>query len=351
MKLVRIHKGNYEAYMLDRMEGRLPEDLSRELDAFLSQNPHLAEDLEDMDELLFAAEPVAFDGAALKKSEHELVDEQRFVAYIENQLSADDRLFVEKSVANNPALQQELALFKKTILEPDAGVVYSPKSELKRKPKVIWLNPQYARYAAAAVLLLFMGLAFTWYRYQPQNVLADDLHKGQQKTAPHLQHAPQQNMSEHKAVLSNGTAAPANQFSNTNVVRAPKQLPFQSPQLVTPKVVTPNEETLIAHNNKPAEKDTVQPQLVATADHAKSNEAPTVASTHHVITIIENDDEDADASSKKKKGLWALAGKALKGLNKAGLKTVDGSEKDSPKNTDYLLTLGGIRVSHSQSLQ
>lgn len=349
MKLVRIHKGNYEAYLLDRMEGRLPEDLSRELDLFLAQNPQLAEDLEGMDELSFAAEPVAFDGAALKKSEHELVDEQRFVAYIENQLNAEERLFVEKSAANNPLLQQELALFKKTILEPDADIIYAPKSELKRKPKVIWLNPQFARYAAAAVLLLFMGLAFIWNRQQPKVTLAEDSHKGQQKTMPKVQQASQQNMPEH-TVLSHDPLAPVNQASNPNVVKAPKQEPLESPQLISPKVVTPQQETLIANNNNPAKKDTAQPQPVAMSNNTKGNEAPSVASTHKVITIVENDDEDAVDSGKKKKGLWALAGKALKGLNKAGLKTVDGNEKDSPKATDYLLTLGGIQVSHSQSL-
>lgn len=350
MKLVSIHKGNYEAYLLDRMEGRLPEDLSRELDAFLAQNPQLAEDLEGMGGLSFAAEPVAFNASALKKSEYELVDEQSFVAYIENQLNAEDRLFVEKSAANNPVLEQELLLFKKTILEPDADIIYAPKSKLKRKPKVIWLNTQFVRYAAAAVLLLFMGLAFTWYRQQPRATLANDSHHSEQKTMQAAPNAPRQNMPQQQPMLSNNAVAPANQAFNPNVVKASKQASPESPRANTPKVVAPQQETLIA-NNKPAEKDTAQPQPVVMANSTKTNESPSVASTHKMITIIESDDEDADASSKKKKGLWALAGKALKGLNKAGLKTVDGKEKDSPKTTDYLLTLGGIQVSHSQGLQ
>lgn len=349
MKLVRIHKGNYEAYMLDRMEGKLPADLSRELDLFLAQNPQLAEELEGMDELSFVAEPVAFDAHALKRSEHELVDEQSFVAYIENQLNTEDRLSVEKSVANNPALQQELALFKKTILEPDAGIIYTPKSELKRKAKVIWLNPQYARYAAAAVLLLFLGLAFIWNRQQLQTTLADDLHKGAQKTSPLVKQETRQKATENLPMLANDAVNPANQLPKTKAVKEPKHEPLESLQ---PQRIAPQEEHLVA-NQHPVKQDTIQSQPVAVSNNIKANEAPAIASTHKVmpVTIIESDDEDNDAaSSKKKTGLWAFAGRALKGLNKAGLKTVDGNEKDSPKTTDYLLTLGGIQVTHSQTM-
>ena len=80
-------------------------------------------------------------------------------------------------------------------------------------------------------------------------------------------------------------------------------------------------------------------------------QSPVLALTNNAkaqpVTVLESDDDD-DAVAKKKNSLWAMAGKALKNLNKAGVKKVDGNEHDQSGSTAYSLTLGGFNVTHSQ---
>ena len=66
-----------------------------------------------------------------------------------------------------------------------------------------------------------------------------------------------------------------------------------------------------------------------------------------VETITENEDEaPVLIPEKKKKGLWANASRALKNLNNAGVKSVNGNEEDGKNKTSYALTLGGISITH-----
>jgi hypothetical protein len=64
---------------------------------------------------------------------------------------------------DNPLLAKELALFQKTILEVDSSVVYPNKNELKRKPKVIWLNSSMVKYSllvsCAGIDLIFAEIS------------------------------------------------------------------------------------------------------------------------------------------------------------------------------------------------
>lgn len=351
-----IHKDNYEAYLLDRAEGRLSEELSMQLDLFLALHPELAIDTDDFAALSLAAEPVAFgDKEQIKRSEQDLVSDDMLVAYMERQLDKKDRLFVQKSMVNNAGLQAQLALYKKTILQPELDIVYPSKPALKRRNKVLWLNPGYVRYAAAAVLLLFLGLVFLWKQNPPvpkDTPLANETRIKQTqgplpmaaetstlaagKTGQPLQYNQQQ------------TVAP-NVPSNPNALAkqdVPKQAPAPNPQ---PLPVQPDSPQLV--NNPVQEKDTAsvrlavddkQPVTNPVASSNPSKQAP-------VLTLAE-DDEDNGAASKKKNLLWAMAGRALKGLNKAGLKSVDGNEKETKSAADYQLTFGGFHVKHSENL-
>jgi len=53
---MNINRSNYEAYLLDWMEGNLTVELQQELKAFLAANPDLQVDLE-LDEWIKLAEP------------------------------------------------------------------------------------------------------------------------------------------------------------------------------------------------------------------------------------------------------------------------------------------------------
>ena len=58
--------------------------------------------------------------------------EERFVDYMEGQLSADEMREVEAFVAQHPELEEDFKLFCSTKLEPDTSVVYTKKeSQIK----------------------------------------------------------------------------------------------------------------------------------------------------------------------------------------------------------------------------
>lgn len=355
----RIHIDNYEAFLLDRMEGSLPADLEKELDAFLAAHPYLAEDLDDLQDLSFVAESIPFDHKqSLKKSERDLVNDATLVAYIENQLNPEEKQAVDRSLASHPALQAEFELYRKTILQPDLTIVYEHKAGLKRKPKVIWLNRDVVRYAAAAVLLLFLGLIFLWSRkpVEQGSSLAG------KRNAPVVK-PPEK---ERSPVLPLDAATPdapqvaSNQPGDRNHEDqhggSQDRHRVEAPANVKKDVLPQNNDNPVVTNtpvnhNEPVIHD--EP-IVTPANNKK--EEPVVASSEPepvhssgVVTITEDDDNDA-VPAKKKSGLWAMASRTLKSLHKTGVKSVDGNEQDHKVSTNYSLTFGGFQVTHSQTV-
>lgn len=97
MGQINIH--NYEAYLLDFSEGNLTEELQMELELFLIQHPELDINLSELELVSLNEETFLFENKQhLKKSNHDLVSEAQFVAYIENQLSENEKQQIEKVV-------------------------------------------------------------------------------------------------------------------------------------------------------------------------------------------------------------------------------------------------------------
>ena len=87
--------------------------------------------------------------------------EERFVDYMEGQLSADEMREVEAFVAQHPELEEDFKLFCSTKLEPDTNVVYTKKETLMQTTTVV--RPLYVRIVAAAAcvaLLIGIGIHF-----------------------------------------------------------------------------------------------------------------------------------------------------------------------------------------------
>jgi hypothetical protein len=218
----KISLNNYQAYMLDLIEGNLNETGRHALFAFLELHPELKSELEDFENLnfkelsgnqnypekntlrknvtpddlligylentltadekvsvekqleanavlreqlrlfrltLFTPDPkIIFDEKdRLKKQE---LSQEQLIAYIENLLTAEERKMIETGLSISVALNNDLELFKQTILIPDVAVVHPGKEELKHGSKIIAF-PQwnYRHLAIAASLLLLIGLA------------------------------------------------------------------------------------------------------------------------------------------------------------------------------------------------
>lgn len=346
MHKIDIH--NYEAYLLDFSEGNLKGDLQVELELFLIQHPELEINLDELALVTLDSEATSFSNKnSLKKSETDLVSETQFIAYIEHQLSETERLELEKSCAINPILSKELVLFTSTLATPDASIVFENKQSLKRQPKVIWFDFSVAQYAAAACVVFLIGLFMLW----PKTNINSETSTLANKTDVINTHT----VSPIKNNISEST-------TNTHILIAPKKVNTFVVQQVSS---TKKERPLLANNNNTQEnnslsvKDTLHSTIKnsSVVETPKNdplialNVAPVVKSKTVVQVITEDDDEVVVAiTDKKKKGIWAAASRALKNLNHAGVKAVNGDEESNTDNTAYAITLGGVSITHKAGL-
>lgn len=341
----QINIDNYEAYLLDFSEGNLTDELQMELELFLIQHPELDINLSDLALIAIEEESVSFSNKTnLKKSESDLISKDQFIAYIEHQLPVNESIELEKSCSINPSLAKELALYQKTIAVADITIIYQNKHELKRKPKVIWFDFSITQYAAAACVLFLIGLFILWPKSETINnsSIASNSNDKQitniKNEDPSLAIKEQtsnstvkENSILHKSNHTQPNVLLATTITSVNILNTSvKKDSMVNSSIAQNPTNAPQNETLVAVNITPITK--------------KQNNTV-------VQVITENDDEPIVANNeKKKKGIWAAASKALKNLNHAGVKSVNGDENDSKDESSYALTLGGVSITHKAGL-
>lgn len=135
----RVDHTNYEAWLLDRLEGNLTPDQERELDAFLLDHPHLV----PVDDVLpsVSAIDAALSGMekeALKKRVPPIgsVDghsvETHLIARLEGDLGPDQLNALRIYLADHPEHQRAERIYALTKLVPEA-MAYAAKRELQRQ--------------------------------------------------------------------------------------------------------------------------------------------------------------------------------------------------------------------------
>lgn len=160
---MKISIDNYEAYLIDYMDGRLNNAEIQQLKAFCVQNhidfEELTEDLPvlestddtfDEKEYLFKNKIIPF--GSINEDNYE----ERFIAYQELLLDGEEEREVEEFADNNPFLLKDLRTYGNCRLEPDTTIVFKDKDNLKKKAVIL---PLYAKIAAvAAVIAVLFGL-------------------------------------------------------------------------------------------------------------------------------------------------------------------------------------------------
>ena len=159
---MKISRSNYESYFLDFLEGNLDPFLMDEFQAFLNENPDLAQELQTGDLITLGVnEFVCFDGKEeLKKSEsnQEAKLQQLSVAYYEGDLSLSELSDFETSLRENTLLANEVQKFGKLKLSADQTIVYRNKAQLKKRviSPSLWIKVV----STAAAILLLVYLLF-----------------------------------------------------------------------------------------------------------------------------------------------------------------------------------------------
>jgi hypothetical protein len=332
----KINIENYEAFLLDYIEGTLSTEDLVSLQIFAAQHPHLNIDLNDMELVELNAATIAYEG----KNELKKISDEQFVAYIENELNAEEKQNLETLCNLNPTLAAELKLYRKTLLSADETIVFENKASLKKQEaKVLWLFSREVL-AAAASLVLLLGLWFVFKGSLGTSDLNSEKIKGNSTIKTFAIRT--------KSSAPSFTVEKVNETlpNNNQVAYSVKNKNMETPKEETSKEETPQLVNNVKENKPEPQKELVpQTSTVAAVDNGPVKVASNPSTTKSYIITEEAFDKDEHVlASNGKKGFWNRAMKALNGLNKLGVKKAKGTETVEQTNEQYVLTMGNFKV-------
>lgn len=160
---MNINRDNYEEFFLDFAEGRLAAEQEEILNDFLKSNPDLEAELKEFDLLQLQSEDIHMPGKLkLKKeipSSTDIVNELNFemyaIAYLENDLTQDQKGLFEAFLATDKEYQADFDLMKKARLKPEY-IPYPAKNKLKKRTNRTTIYRILVPVAAAAALALLI---------------------------------------------------------------------------------------------------------------------------------------------------------------------------------------------------
>ncbi len=159
---MNINRHNYEEFFILYMDNELSSEDRRMVDSFVQNHPDLKEELELLMQFkLVPDELIVFENKEALIKGDAIINvanyEEYFLSYIDDELSTTQRIAVEKFVVNNPVAAKELLLLQKSKLQPETIVFANKESLYRREEKIRRLPVKWLR-AAAAVLILALGL-------------------------------------------------------------------------------------------------------------------------------------------------------------------------------------------------
>lgn len=162
---MKINRHNYEAYLLDFLEGRLSVEDQQQLHDFLLLNPDCADELTVLEPLFLEPTKIQYPEKGMLKRElpdrSTLLTDHNFdlfsIARMEGDLTIEQEEAHRKMVAEDIQKKQSWMNWQQTKLAP-AEVVYRDKEGLTRKRgisrRVIWTGVISAAAAIAMVIVL-----------------------------------------------------------------------------------------------------------------------------------------------------------------------------------------------------
>jgi len=166
---MNIDRHNYEEYFLLYIDNELSVDQKKQVELFVQENPDLEEELVMlMQSRLIPDDSIVFDRKHLLMKEGDAQHsnsfinlnnyEQWLIMYVDDELSAGEKLAVERFALTHGHVQQELGLFQQAKLQPEE-LVFPNKEILYRKEKTVRvISIQWWRVAVAAVLIISAGI-------------------------------------------------------------------------------------------------------------------------------------------------------------------------------------------------
>lgn len=182
--MIMIDKHNYEAFLLDFMEGNLSAEQAKALEDFLKRHPEIDADIFSLDDVKLQADSSRFNAKMrLKRDENipELSKEDALlIGLIENSLSSDEKAAAEHLIQSDVNAAKSFAHYQKTKLKANEALHFPDKTKLKKKAPIFLLTFR----QVGAVAAVFVGILVSVFvylnrfdnQYTPENYVAQENH-------------------------------------------------------------------------------------------------------------------------------------------------------------------------------
>jgi hypothetical protein len=300
-----ITQHNYESYFIDYHEGRLSEARIDELKAFLATHPELVQEFEDYD--VMSLDPdlniTYINKSSIKRSEETglLLEDEKAIAWMEGDADMG---------ANEEILS---GIFAKTILQADPSIVYPDPGSLKKR---IILIPSYARYAAAAIILLLISLGI-WQVSAPgftTERIHYELASLESRTTEFGNHPRQEMHLDYRPVLEMQMRS-----ENRETLQLSRLAVRHPDKIITPTILATNQVIYPRQIHEPPATGSYQDLAISEAPREKTLLGKIISGFFGKAKApFEINNASPKEGSDNSFSIWALAEMGMKGVNALG---------------------------------
>ena len=261
---MNINHHNYEEYFILYMDNELGSDARRMVEAFVQQHPELKGELDLLLQYKLVPDTdIVFDGKEelMKTGDNSVITlsnyDEWFILYMDNELTTGQKTAVEQFMSANPSLKKEFGLLQCTKLQPEV-IIFADKASLYRtEEKVKPMPVRWWRVAAAAVLLLGIGIttAVVLNKKSLNKEIVKVTIPETKKTTETPVVVPNKSVSpDNESIAANNNTQVltpvVKQNNNNNSIAKEKNMVLKnhSPVIITPQPI--KEESVVANNDK-----------------------------------------------------------------------------------------------------
>lgn len=161
---MQINRYNYEEYFLLYTDNELDTPERAAVEAFITINPDLKEELALLQQFKMVAEKTVFPDKKnlLKIADNHFIHadnyEECFLLYADNELNNHNKELVEQYVHDRPELKEAFDLIGKAVLAGDDSIHFPHKQSLLRYEKEVVTAMSWWKMAAAAIVVMAAGV-------------------------------------------------------------------------------------------------------------------------------------------------------------------------------------------------
>ena len=159
--IMKIDRHNYEEFFILYWDNELTAVQKQAVENFVNQNPDLKEEFNILgdtrftadDKMQFEEKDFLLNTASINITNYQ----EQLLNYIDDELSAEEKKEVERSIEKFPLIQKELLLLQRTKLQPEEVALPGKSGLYRREEKIHVISMTWFRVAVAAVIILIGG--------------------------------------------------------------------------------------------------------------------------------------------------------------------------------------------------